>query len=258
MKPRLEVLKTMRNIKVTIEYDGTNYHGFQRQTDGLPTIQQTLEKTLARIVKHPVTLNGSGRTDAGVHARGQVINFYTDCQIPADRLPLAMNSLLPPDIAALQADDVDTSFHAQFSAKRKVYTYHIYNSSTPTVFDRLYSWYIPQKLDIDKMRQAAQYIVGERDFTAFRAAGSKTKTSIRHIYRLDIDYVAPHLYITAEANGFLYNMVRIITGTLVYVGKGKLSPEAVRRFVESGKRVEAGPTVPPRGLCLMQVKYSNQ
>lgn len=248
----------MRNIKVTIEYDGTAYHGFQRQTDDLPTIQQVLEDTLALIVKHRVTAIGAGRTDAGVHARGQVINFHTDCRIPVDRLPLALNSLLPPDIVATSAKDVDEAFHAQFAAKSKVYTYHIYNSRIPSAFDRLYSWHIPQKLDFDKMREAASYIVGEHDFTAFRAAGSKAKTSVRHVRRVDIDWMAPHLYITAEANGFLYNMVRIITGTLVYVGKGKLSPEDVRRFVESGNREEAGPTVPPQGLCLMEVKYSGE
>lgn len=248
----------MRNIKVTVEYDGTAYHGFQRQTDNLPTIQQILEETLVMIVKHPVTLIGAGRTDAGVHARGQVINFRTDCKIPAERLTLAMNSLLPPDIAAIRADDIDSSFHAQFSAKSKVYTYHIYNSRTPSAFERFYSWHVPQKLDIDKMRQAAGYIVGEHDFTAFRAAGSKAKTSVRHVRRLEIDYRDPHIFITAEANGFLYNMVRIITGTLVYVGKGKLSPEMVKGFVESGCRTEAGPTVPPQGLCLMQVKYSDE
>ena len=247
----------MRNIKVIIEYDGNAYHGFQRQTDNLPTIQQVLEETLAMIVKHPVTIFGAGRTDAGVHARGQVINFHTDCRIPVDRLPLAMNTLLPRDIVATCANDVDASFHAQFAAKSKVYTYHIYNSRIPSALERFYSWYIPQKLDIDKMRQAASYIVGEHDFRAFRSARSKSKTSVRHVRRLDIDWMAPHLYITAEANGFLYNMVRIITGTLIYVGKGKLSPEDVRRFVESGIRKEAGPTVPPQGLCLMQVKYQN-
>lgn len=245
----------MRNIKVTIAYDGTAYHGFQRQTEDLPTIQQVLEETLTMIVKHPVTVIGAGRTDAGVHARGQVINFHTDCRIPADRLALAMNSLLPPDIVAARAEDAEASFHAQFAAKGKVYTYHIYNSRIPSAFDRLYSWHIPQKLDVDKMRQAAKFIVGEHDFTAFRAAGSKAKTSVRHVRRVDIDCAPPHLYITAEANGFLYNMVRIITGTLLYVGKGKLSPDDVRRFVESGSRAEAGPTVPPQGLCLMEVKY---
>ncbi len=245
----------MRNIKVLVEYDGTNYHGFQRQIDDLPTIQKSLEEALGQLVKHPVTVTGSGRTDAGVHARGQVFNFFTDCRIPAERLPLAMNSLLPGDIAAKEAQEVSPSFHAQFSARSKVYRYHIYNSRTPSAFERLYSYHVPQGLDIEKIRAAAGHLVGEHDFTAFRAAGSCARTSVRHVYRLDIEYMPPHLYITIEANGFLYNMVRIITGTLLYVGKGKLTPDEVGEFVNSGRREEAGPTAPPQGLCLMEVKY---
>lgn len=244
-----------RNIKVIIEYDGTHYHGFQRQTDDLPTIQQVVENTLSVLLKHPVTVIGAGRTDAGVHARGQVINFSTDCRIPTDRIVLAMNSLLPGDIAAIKAEEVAPSFHAQFSAKSKVYRYHIYNSRIPSAFERLYSYHVPQMLDVEKMTQAAAFIVGEHDFTAFRAAGSTARTPVRNVMRLDIEHQPPHIYLTIEANGFLYNMVRIITGTLLYVGKGKLSPEDVRRMVQSGTREEAGPTVPPQGLCLMEVKY---
>ncbi|WP_418791451.1 tRNA pseudouridine(38-40) synthase TruA [Phosphitispora sp. TUW77] len=245
----------MRNIKVLLEYDGTNYHGFQRQTDDLPTIQKSLEEALGLLVKYPVTVTGSGRTDAGVHALGQVINFFSECRIPVDRLPLAMNSLLPKDIAAIEAQEVDAGFHAQFSARSKVYRYHIYNSRIPSAFERLYSYHVPQGLDIERMRQAARYMVGEHDFTAFRAAGSCAKTSVRHVYRLDIEHTPPHIYITVEANGFLYNMVRIISGTLLYVGRGKLSPSEVRDIVNSGRREEAGPTVPPQGLFLMEVKY---
>jgi len=245
----------VRNIKVLVEYDGTNYHGFQRQTDDLPTIQKSLEEALGLMFKHPVTVTGSGRTDAGVHARGQVINFFTDCRIPVERLPFAMNSLLPEDIAAIDAQEAVPYFHAQFSARSKVYRYHIYNSRTPSALERLYSYHVPQRLDIEKMRAAAGYIVGEHDFTAFRAAGSCAKTSVRNVSSLDIEYMPPHLYIVVEANGFLYNMVRIITGTLLYVGKGKLTPVEVRDFVNSGRREEAGPTVPPQGLCLMEVKY---
>ncbi len=245
----------MRNIKVLVEYDGTNYHGFQRQTEELPTIQQSLEETLEQLTKHPVSIIGAGRTDAGVHARGQVINFRTNCSIPVDKLPLAMNRLLPNDIAILAAEEADEPFHAQFRAKRKVYKYHIYNSRLPSVFDRLYSYHVPQKLCIDRMSEAASYIVGEHDFSAFKAAGAKTKTSVRTVYRLEIDCHSPHIYLTIEGNGFLYNMVRIVTGTLLYVGKGKLTPDDVRRFVETGKREEAGPTVPPQGLCLMEVIY---
>lgn len=245
----------MRNIKVLVEYDGTNYHGFQRQNDRLPTIQQSLEETLEQLTKHPVNILGAGRTDAGVHARGQVINFRTDCSIPVDRLPLAMNHLLPKDIVVLAAEEAEESFHSQYRAKRKIYRYHIYNSRIPSAFDRLYSHFVPQKLNLDNMKEAAAYIVGEHDFSAFKSAGAKTRTSIRTIYRLDIDHNPPHIYLTIEGNGFLYNMVRIITGTLLYVGKGKLTPDDVRRFVETGKREEAGPTAPPKGLCLMKVIY---
>lgn len=245
----------MRNIKVVIEYDGTNYHGFQRQTENLPTIQQILEQTLEQLAKQPVSINGAGRTDAGVHARGQVINFRTDCGIPVEKIPLAMNRLLPKDIVVLAAAEADEAFHAQFRAKRKIYRYHIYNSQVPSAFDRLYSYHVPQKLNLDEMREAAGYIIGEHDFSAFKAAGAKTKTSVRTVYRLDIEELSPHIYLTVEGNGFLYNMVRIITGTLLYVGKGKLTPDDVRRFVETGKREEAGPTVPPQGLSLMEVKY---
>ncbi len=245
----------MRNIKVTIEYDGTNYHGFQRQAGGVPTIQQVLEDTLAQLTKHQVNVIGAGRTDAGVHAKGQVINFMTDCRIPEDRIVLAMNSLLPDDIVAQKAEEADPSFHAQFDARSKIYRYHVFNFRVPSAFHRLYSYHVPQELDIDKMREAAGYITGRHDFSAFRAAGSNAKTSVRNVYRLDIEHVPPHIYLTIEADGFLYNMVRIITGTLLYVGKGKLAPRNVREFVEAGRREEAGPTVPPQGLCLMEVKY---
>lgn len=245
----------MRNIKLTIEYDGTNYHGFQRQTDNLPTIQQVLEESLEKLLKHHVTVSGAGRTDAGVHARGQVVNFHTGSSIPTERFVYAVNGLLPEDIVASSVEEVDETFHAQFSAKGKVYKYHIYNNQVPSVFDRLYSYHVPQELDIAKMLEAAAFIVGRHDFTAFRAAASTARTSVRTIHRLEIVHIPPHIYLTVEGDGFLYNMVRIITGTLIYVGKGKLTPKDVQNFVESGNREEAGPTVPPQGLCLMEVKY---
>lgn len=245
----------MRNIKVLLQYDGTNYHGFQRQISDLPTIQQAVEDVLSELTKHRVTITGAGRTDAGVHAMGQVFNFKTECSIPVERLPLAMNRLLPSDIVVLSAEEADLNFHAQFNAKKKTYRYHIYNSRIPSAFDRLYSYHVPQKLDIDKMMEAASHIVGEHDFSAFRAAGSKAKTSVRSIFRLNIENTQPHVFITVEGNGFLYNMVRIITGTLLYVGKGKLAPEDVQKFLEEGRRENAGPTVPPQGLCLMRVEY---
>lgn len=245
----------MRNIKVIITYDGTNYHGFQRQAGHLPTIQQSLEETLSSLLKHPVSVNGAGRTDAGVHAMGQVISFQTNTSIPTERIVLALNGFLPTDIAAVHAEEVESTFHAQFSAKGKVYRYHIYNSRNPSVFDRLYSYRVPQALDIQRMNEAASHIIGEHDFSAFKAAASKAKTSVRNVVNLTIENKPPHIFVTVEGNGFLYNMVRIITGTLLYVGKGKLQPDDVKRFIDSGKREEAGPTLPPQGLCLMEVKY---
>lgn len=245
----------MRNIKVLLQYDGTNYHGFQRQTDHLPTIQQAVEDALESLTKEKIIINGAGRTDAGVHAMGQVFNFKSHCQIPVERFPLAMNRLLPPDIVVLRAEDVDTDFHARFHAKGKLYRYHIYNARIPSAFDRRYSFYVPQKLDIDKMRQAAGYIVGEHDFSAFKNAAGKTRTSVRNIFSLEIEDCLPHLFISVEGSGFLYNMVRIITGTLIYVGKGKLAPENVQAFLEEGNRNDAGPTVPAQGLCMMRVDY---
>lgn len=249
----------MRNIKVTVKYDGSNYRGFQRQTDNLPTIQQALEGVLTDITKHPVIINGAGRTDAGVHALGQIINFKTPCRIPADRICLVMNRLLPKDIVALEAEEVDWSFHAQFKAKRKIYRYHIYNSRIPPAFERLYSYYVPKKLDVEAVREAAKFFVGEHDFSAFKSAESKTRlkarSPVKNICRLDIEYSPPHLYFEIEGNGFLYNMVRIISGTLLYVGIHKLALIDVKRTIETGNRLGAGPTLPPQGLYLMEVIY---
>lgn len=246
----------MRNIMMVIEYDGTNYHGFQKQAgSGLATIQETLEDALRNLTGEKLTVTGAGRTDAGVHALGQVINFYTGSSIPAERFPFALNVLLPPDIVAREARDVPGEFHAQFRAKSKVYRYTIYNSRIPTALHRLHSLHVPVELDVPAMQSAAGFLVGEHDFAAFRAAGSSAKTTVRHVTRLKVEADAPFIYITAEANGFLYNMVRIITGTLIYVGKGKLTPEDVGAALSSGDRTKTGPTVPPHGLCMLEVKY---
>lgn len=246
----------MRNIMMVIEYDGTNYHGFQKQAgSGLATIQETLEEALHRLTGEEPVVTGAGRTDAGVHAFGQVINFHTGASIPAGRFPYALNTFLPPDITAREAREVPADFHAQFAAKSKRYRYTIYNARIPSPLNRLYSLHVPVKLDVAAMRSAARLLVGEHDFAAFRAAGSSAKTTVRHLTRLDVEANGPFIYITAEADGFLYNMVRIITGTLLYVGKGKLTPEDVRSALESGDRTRTGPTVPPHGLTMLEVKY---
>lgn len=246
----------MRNIMMVVEYDGTNYHGFQKQAgSGLATIQETLEEALQKLTGENPVVIGSGRTDAGVHALGQVINFNTGASIPVDRFPYALNTLLPPDIVTREAREVPADFHAQFRARSKVYRYTIYNARTPTALYRQYSLYVPVKLNVAAMQSAAGVLMGEHDFAAFRAAGSSAKTTVRHVTGLKVEDNDPFIYITVEANGFLYNMVRIITGTLIYVGKGKLTPEEVRMALSSGDRTKTGPTVPPRGLCMLEVKY---
>ncbi|GAW30902.1 tRNA pseudouridine(38-40) synthase TruA [Carboxydocella sp. JDF658] len=247
----------MRNLKLVLEYDGTNYHGFQSQaTAGLPTIQGELERVLQRWTGEAITVIGASRTDAGVHARGQVVNFHTSWPIPVDKVPLALNSGgLPPDIVIKQAEEVEPAFHAQFWAKNKTYCYTIYNSRIPSAFWHRYSWYVPVLLDSQAMAEAARFLLGTHDFAAFRAAGATSKTTIRTINQVAVAQDGPLLTITINGNGFLYNMVRIIAGTLVEIGKGKLNPEVITQIIASRDRNQAGPTAPPQGLCLLEVNY---
>lgn len=246
-----------RNIKLTVAYDGTDYYGFQHQNDpNLPTIQSCLEEAIALITKTPHRINGSGRTDAGVHALGQVVNFYTDATIPTDRFVPALNSVLPRDIVVVDAEEVPLEFHARFSAKRKTYRYWIDTGRVPHVLRRRYSHFVSTPLDLERIKEAAQRLVGEHDFASFQASGSSVKTTVRRIYRLDVTASDEGLItIEAEANGFLYNMVRIIVGTLLEVGRGKLQPEDIDTILAAKDRRAAGPTAPPQGLCLMRVEY---
>jgi len=247
----------MRNLKLIVEYDGTNYHGFQSQARvGLPTIQDELERVLVRWTGEEVKVIGASRTDAGVHARGQVVNFHTGWPIPVEKIPLALNSGgLPPDIVIRQAEEVALDFHAQFQARNKTYRYTIYNSRIPSAFWHRYSWYVPVQLDCQAMAEAARYLLGTHDFAAFRAAGATSRTTVRTIYQMAVEQEGPLLTITINGNGFLYNMVRIIAGTLVEVGKGKLAPEAMMKIIQSRDRSQAGQTAPPQGLCLLEVNY---
>lgn len=247
----------MRNIKLTVAYDGTGYCGFQEQRGtGLPTIQEELEKCLTKLSGREVRVIGAGRTDSGVHARGQVVNFNAmGWNIPTDRIPLAMNGILPPDIAVTAAEDVRDNFHARFSATAKTYRYVIYNKRIPDPLLRRYSYFIPRLLDPGAMAAAAGMLVGRRDFAAFKAEGSPVKSTIRTIYSLDIIPDGNMFKLYIRGNGFLYNMVRIITGTLVEIGLGKYPPDRIQLLLESKQRELAGPTVPPQGLCLMEVEY---
>lgn len=244
----------MRNLMIILEYDGTNYHGWQYQENAV-TVQGVLRKAIMKVTGENIDLIGASRTDAGVHALYQVANFKSNTKIPAEKLPYALNSVLPDDIAVVQAKDVDNSFHARYSAKRKKYKYIILNRKFPMPTMRNYCWHIGYPLNIEEMKKAASYLIGLHDFSAFRASGSSKTSSIRMVYHLTIEKDEDFINIEIEANGFLYNMVRIIVGTLVYVGLGKIKADEVLDILESKNRTKAGITAPPQGLYLIKIMY---
>lgn len=249
----------MRNIRLILAYDGTNYHGFQRQdiSHG-PTIQRTLESAWTRLVEEDVTLATAGRTDTGVHASGQVVNFKTSARIPEDKIPKAFNSLLPRDIRILQADCVPDDFNARWSARWKRYDYQIDNHSIPDVFQRLYAAHVPNPLDVDKMQQAANFLEGRHNFKTFAAAGGSSKTFERTIYRCQIKAGHRLIKVSCVGDGFLYHMVRIIVGTLMEVGKGHIPPEEIPDIIASKERKRARVIAPPHGLTLAHVNYTEE
>ncbi|MGE5584222.1 MAG: tRNA pseudouridine(38-40) synthase TruA [Bacillota bacterium] len=244
----------MRNIRLTVEYDGTAYYGFQRQ-DGLPTIQSELERAVAVITKTPAHVIGAGRTDAGVHAAGQVVNFRTGARMPAEKFVPALNSVLPADIRVIEAGDAPYEFHARYDARGKTYQYVIDTRPVPSVFVRNYTHHIPLALDLEAMREGCGHIVGRHDFRSFAAAHGGAKTFTREVRRCALEAGEGLVRVTVEADGFLYNMVRIIVGTLIMVGTGKLAPGDVARIRDRRDRRLAGPTAPAKGLCLVRVDY---
>lgn len=247
----------MRHIKLVIGYDGTDFHGFQRQK-GLRTVQGELERTLTTLLGHPVSVKAAGRTDTGVHAEGQVVSFWTSCPIPVERLPLALNSLLPADIVAKKAVQVSPDFHPRFDATSRVYRYLIDNRPVPSALLRRYAWHIPEPLDVEAMKQAAQFLVGVHDFASFHASGSDLGSTVREMKRVTVVKRGGVVAITMEANAFLYHMARIVVGTLVEIGLGRRHPEEMRAILEARDRSVAGKTAPPHGLCLVQVKYGRK
>ena len=232
----------MRNIKLTIEYDGKDFNGWQKQPNKL-NIQGTIEQAIKMITGEDVELNASGRTDAGVHAFGQVANFKT-------------NSRLKKSIVIKKAEEVDERFHSRLNCKRKTYRYVINNSPEGTAIYRNLETHIPQKLDVEAMKKAVKYFEGEHDFKAFKASGTSSKSSVRTIYEAKVYQNGDRIFIELTGNGFLYNMVRIIAGTLVEVGLGKIEAEKIPDIIQSQKRENAGKTLPPNGLYLLQVKYN--
>jgi tRNA pseudouridine38-40 synthase len=247
--------RTVRNIKLLIEYDGTNYQGWQVQPKG-PTIQGILEEKIGLLTGQPVQLFGSGRTDSGVHALGQVAHFKTQSQMDIHTIQRALNSLLPHDIVIQKAEEVDEGFHARKHSKSKIYEYRILNRNLRSAFHRGYVWHIPQKLNLTEMKKATQSLIGEHDFSAFRTVGSPTRTTVRRVIRAEWKRGRDGLIrFEIEANGFLKQMVRSIIGTLVEIGKGRMEASEIREILNSRDRKEAGPTAPAQGLFLKEVKY---
>lgn len=244
----------MRNIKLTIEYDGKEFNGWQKQPNKL-NIQGTIEQAIYQITGEEVELNASGRTDAGVHALGQVANFKTNSKIPTEKFPIAINTKLKRSIRIIKAEEVEERFHSRLSCKRKTYRYVINNSEQGTAIYRNLETNIPMKLDEQKMNKAIKYFIGEHDFKAFKASGTSSKSSVRTIYNAKVYRENNRVYIELTGNGFLYNMVRIISGTLVEVGLGKINPEEIPNIIKSQEREKAGKTLPPQGLYLVSVEY---
>ena len=272
----------MRNIKLTIEYDGTAYHGWQSQVNAA-AIQDVVGAAVNRLIGEACTLYGSSRTDAGVHAYGQVANFRTASGVPADKFAFALNTLLPRDIAIVKSEEVNPDFHARFSARGKKYRYLYYNSVFPSALLRNRAWHVYYPLDGDAMREASRHLLGTHDFLAFSASGSSVKTTVRTLSSIAIredlqgdgcvKRLCPEaedlppagipgqgtcsrvLALEVEGDGFLYNMVRIIAGTLAEVGYGRIKPDAVPDILESRDRKRTGLTAPPQGLYLMEVRY---
>jgi len=244
----------MRNVKLVLEYDGAAYHGWQAQRDP-QTLQHVLEQAIARVTHERVRVHGSGRTDAGVHALGQVASFHTTSRIPAERLVHAINAHLPDDAAVKSARDVPESFHARYSAKGKHYRYTILNATTRSPLAQATAWWVRAPLDVEAMQRAAQHLVGTHDFRAFCTQARQKGETTRTVHRLGVRKRGRRITVDVEANGFLYNMVRAIVGTLVSVGRGQRKPAEVGLILKALRRSDAGPTAPPHGLCLVRVVY---
>ena len=244
----------MRNIKLLIEYDGKDFNGWQKQPTKL-NIQGEIERAIKEITGEDVDLTASGRTDAGVHALGQVANFKTNTSIPIEKIPIALNTKLKRSIRILSAEEVDERFHSRYNCKKKTYRYIINNSDNGTAIYRNLEYNYSQKLDIDKMNEAAKYFLGEHDFKGFKASGTSSKSSVRTIYNAKVYKEETRVIVELTGNGFLYNMVRIISGTLIDVGIGKIKPEEIEEIIRSGEREMAGKTLPPQGLYLVKVEY---
>ena len=244
----------MRNIRLDICYDGTRYNGWQRQVSHDNTIQGKLETALSRILGEPIEISASGRTDTGVHARGQVANFHTESQMTCGELLAELRRYLPEDIGIYSCREASPRFHARLNALEKTYQYRLWNSNAPCVFDRRFVAVMEDRLDLEAMRQAAQLFVGTHDFSAFCANKKMKKSTVRTIKSFDLEQVGEEIRFTVTGNGFLHNMVRILVGTLIEVGRGERPAESIPALF-GAKREQAGFLAPGKGLCLMEVRY---
>lgn len=245
----------MRNIKLTIEYDGKEFNGWQKQPNKL-NIQGEIERAISSITQEEnIELIASGRTDAGVHGLGQVANFKTNSKLPIEKIAIAINSQVKKSIRIVGAEEVEERFHSRYNCKQKTYRYVINNSEYGSAVFRNFEYHMPIKLDVEKMKQAVVHFVGQHDFAAFKSSGTSSKSSVRTIYQAEVKRENDRIIIELTGNGFLYNMVRIISGTLVEVGLGKISPNDIPQIIENKDRTKAGKTLPPHGLFLVEVKY---
>lgn len=245
----------MRNIRLTLQYEGTRYQGWQRQQSTDNTIQGKLETLLTRMCGEPIEIHGSGRTDAGVHALGQVANFHTNCEMSTDEMLEYINRYLPEDIAVVALSEAAPRFHSRLNACGKHYEYRVINSSVPHVFHRRYALEVPEQLNVTAMEQAAEYLCGEHDFKSFTSTKKGKKSTVRRIDKISIVREGDILTFSFKGSGFLHHMIRILMGTLLQVGKGELSPESVPAIIEACNREMAGPLVPAKGLTLVEVFF---
>lgn len=245
----------MRNFKLLLAYDGSRYKGWQRLGNSDQTIQGKLEAVLSRMVNAPVEVIGSGRTDAGVHAAGQVANFHAHTDMSTAEIRAYLQAYLPEDIGVLSVEEMDPRFHSRFHAKQKTYVYRIWHSDAPCVFERKYVWVNPEPLDLAAMKEGACRFLGTHDFLAFCSNKHFKKSSVRTIYGLDIQQEDHELRFTVTGDGFLYNMVRIMVGTLLAIGRGERSADDIPAIMDGRVREQAGETVPAKGLWLMEVLY---
>ena len=244
----------MKRVKLVVAYDGTNYHGWQVQDNGI-TIEEVLNRTISELVREDIKVIGASRTDAGVHACGNVAVFDTESRIPGDKFSFALNQRLPEDIRIQESCEVGADFHPRYADTVKTYEYNILNRRFELPSKRLYAAFCYYPMDIERMNQAAAYLVGEHDFKSFCSAGAQVQTTVRTIYAVNVTKEDDMVHIRITGNGFLYNMVRIIAGTLMQVGTGLMVPEQVKEILEARDRSKAGPTAVAKGLTLVEIRY---